>query len=204
MVAINIVEKCDIILLEVFGFIKIPFMLLILSIFVRFLFPFLHNFLIWFFTFLILAPSWNPFSSQFQTTSWNHFWFLYTTGFAFLFIDCHVMIAFYALIPFLPALVWWLSPVIVAEKWTGVRVHFRTEIKLAFKLLNTLNSTHTAAKLKKENVYMNYEIKKVFLSIDYYCWCWQNFSFGFVCDFWLNILFLPWSYLTCILPSNWL
>ena len=33
MVAINIVEKCDLILLEVFGFIKIPFMLLILCIY---------------------------------------------------------------------------------------------------------------------------------------------------------------------------
>ena len=98
-------------------------------IFVRF-FPILCS-ISWFdfSLFLILGSSWNPFSSQFQTTSWNHFWFLYTTGFAFLFVDCHIMVAFYALIPFLPALEWWLSLVVVAESWTWV-VHFRTEIKL--------------------------------------------------------------------------
>ena len=89
--------------------------------------------------FLILGSSWNPFSSQFQTTSWNHFWFLYTTGFAFLFVDCHIMVAFYALIPFLPVSEWWLSLVVVVESWTWV-VHFRTEIKLI--LGYRIQSTH--------------------------------------------------------------
>ena len=86
--------------------------------------------------FLILGSSWNLFSSQFQTTSWSHFWFLYTTGFAFLYADCRIMVAFYALIPFLPASEWWLSLVVVAEntvqkswKWIA---RYLTEIQFYF------------------------------------------------------------------------
>ena len=62
------------------------------------------------------------------------------------------MIAFDALILFLPALVCGLSPVIVGEKWTGVRVViFRTEIKIAF-FRNTVDSTHCGKISTKENL----------------------------------------------------